>query len=94
MKIICLGTGSPEPNIRRASSGYLIEIEDTWTDIIDEKISNAEHQFGSGVDDYDGFNHWKKNDIDVVYAKELDLKGIIKEELTIYNSKYKSTTDD
>ena len=35
---------------------YLIEIEDTWTDIIDEKISNAEHQFGSGVDDYDGFN--------------------------------------
>ena len=28
MKIICLGTGSPEPNIRRASSGYLIEIED------------------------------------------------------------------
>jgi hypothetical protein len=46
------------------------------------------------IDDYNGFNHWKKNDIDVVYTKELDLKGIIREELTIYNSKYKSTTDD
>jgi len=37
-------------------SDYLIEIEDTWADTIDEKISNAEHQFGSGIDDYDGFN--------------------------------------
>lgn len=46
------------------------------------------------IDDYDGFNHWKKDNFDVVYTKELDLKGIIKEELTIYNSKYKSTTDD
>ena len=27
LKIICLGTVSPEPNIRRASSGYLIEVE-------------------------------------------------------------------
>ena len=26
MKLICLGTGSPEPNPRRASSGYLVEI--------------------------------------------------------------------
>ena len=28
MKITCLGTGSPEPHKRRASSGYLIEIGD------------------------------------------------------------------
>ncbi|MDD9910056.1 MAG: MBL fold metallo-hydrolase [Ahrensia sp.] len=26
MKIICLGTGCPEPSVRRASSGYLVEI--------------------------------------------------------------------
>lgn len=26
MKVTCLGTGSPEPHIRRASSGYLVEI--------------------------------------------------------------------
>ena len=26
MKITCLGTGSPEPYIRRASSGYLVEV--------------------------------------------------------------------
>ena len=26
MKITCLGTGSPEPHIRRASSGYLVEV--------------------------------------------------------------------
>ena len=26
MKITCLGTGSPEPYIQRASSGYLVEI--------------------------------------------------------------------
>ncbi|MGI9355871.1 MAG: MBL fold metallo-hydrolase [Rhizobiaceae bacterium] len=31
MKITCLGTGCPEPNPRRASSGYLVE---TGTDII------------------------------------------------------------
>ncbi|MDA7576497.1 hypothetical protein N8700_00595 [Candidatus Pelagibacter sp.] len=48
----------------------------------------------NNINDYDGFNHWKKGDIDIVYSKELDLKGIIKEELTIYNNKYKSTTDD
>ena len=48
----------------------------------------------NNINDYDGFNHWKKGDIDIVYSKELGLKGIIKEELTIYNNKYKSTTDD
>lgn len=28
MKVTCLGTGSPEPSLRRASSGYLLEVED------------------------------------------------------------------
>ena len=28
MKVVCLGTGSPEPTLMRASSGYLVEIED------------------------------------------------------------------
>ena len=28
MVIVCLGTGSPEPNLRRASSGYLLEVEE------------------------------------------------------------------
>jgi hypothetical protein len=48
----------------------------------------------NNINDYDGFYHWKKGDLDIVYSKELGLKGIIKEELTIYNNKYKSTTDD
>ena len=38
-------------------SDYLIEIEDTWVDTIDEKLSlDSEYIFGSGVDDYDGMN--------------------------------------
>ncbi|MEM7270469.1 MAG: MBL fold metallo-hydrolase [Pseudomonadota bacterium] len=28
MRITCLGTGTPEPHVRRASSGYLIEVAD------------------------------------------------------------------
>jgi ribonuclease Z len=28
LKVICLGTGSPEPTLSRASSGYLVEVED------------------------------------------------------------------
>ncbi|MEL6523662.1 MAG: MBL fold metallo-hydrolase [Pseudomonadota bacterium] len=26
MKLVCLGTGSPEPSLRRASSGYMLEV--------------------------------------------------------------------
>ena len=28
MKVVCLSTGSPEPTLMRASSGYLVEIEE------------------------------------------------------------------
>jgi hypothetical protein len=37
---------------------------------------------------YDGFSNWKKNDIDIVYIRELQPNGNIREELSIFNRKY------
>jgi len=42
------------------------------------------------IDDKDILNHWKINGIDVVYIKELNPNGIMREELTLFNTKYKS----
>ena len=50
-------------------SEYLIEIEDTWADDIDEKISNTEYQYGSGVNDYDGMTD---KTLDSEYRYECD----------------------
>ena len=37
---------------------------------------------------YDGFSNWKKNDIDIVYIREFQPNGNIREELSIFNRKY------
>ena len=42
----------------------------------------------------DILNHWKINGIDVVYIKELNPNGIMREELTLFNNKYKSRNTD
>ena len=42
---------------------------------------------------YDGFNHWKKEDIDIVYIKEVGEKGKIREELAIFDRKYLPTEE-
>lgn len=42
----------------------------------------------------DIFNHWKINGIDVVYIKELNPNGMMREELTLFNNKYKSKNID
>ena len=42
------------------------------------------------IDNKDILNHWKINGIDVVYIKELNPNGIMREELTLFNTKYKS----
>ena len=46
------------------------------------------------IDDKDILNHWKINGIDVVYIKELNPNGIMREELTLFNTKYKSRNAD
>ena len=42
------------------------------------------------IDNKDILNHWKINGIDVVYIKELNPNGIMREELTLFNTKFKS----
>jgi|TARA_B110000238_G_C15953792_1_gene364362 hypothetical protein len=42
---------------------------------------------------YDGFNHWKKEDIDIVYIKEVEANGKIREELAIFDRKYLPTEE-
>ena len=42
------------------------------------------------IDESDILNHWKINGIDVVYIKELNPNGFMREELTLFNTKYKS----
>ena len=37
---------------------------------------------------YDGFRKKKKNDIDIVYIREFQPNGNIREELSIFNRKY------
>ena len=46
------------------------------------------------IDKTDIFNHWKINGIDVVYIKELNPNGMMREELTLFNNKYKSKNID
>ena len=47
-------------------------------------------QGSENIDDSDILNHWKINGIDVVYIKELNPNGMMREELTLFNTKYKS----
>ena len=47
-------------------------------------------QGSENIDDSDILNHWKINGIDVVYIKELNPNGFMREELTLFNTKYKS----
>jgi len=37
---------------------YLIDNEDLYTDKIDEKISKAEYEYGTGVNDYEGMEEF------------------------------------
>ena len=47
-------------------------------------------QGSENIDNSDILNHWKINGIDVVYIKELNPNGYMREELTLFNTKYKS----
>ena len=47
-------------------------------------------QGSENIDDSDILKHWKINGIDVVYIKELNPNGFMREELTLFNTKYKS----
>ena len=54
-------------------------------------IRNYGNFKGSDKIDTDSiFKHWKINEVDVVYIKELNPNGLMREELTLFNSKYKA----
>ena len=43
---------------------------------------------------YDGFSQWKKENIDIVYIKELEANGRIREELAMFDKQYLPTEED
>ena len=52
------------------------------------KKNYGDFKGSDNMEAYDGFNNWKKNDIDIVYIRELQPNGNIREELSIFNRKY------
>ena len=54
---------------------YLIEHEDLYVDKIDKAMSEAEYEYGSGVDDYRGMNEPESSSEWRYECEELELGG-------------------